>query len=352
MNATASCSGSCWPRRNPAADIVRHTIGSLTTVSAAGPLSVPCLSLPARAAARRRRLRRLAAALALAGAAAAGAAGCAARSPTAVADARTAVRVKTALVNDVELGALPIDVRAQGGVVTLEGTVRSVAEIDRALALARGIEGVARVESALAVGDPDPPVVRSEPTLPALAPRPDDSPLRFIGVGVSTRITSPAGDALAGAVDIGPLLRLRPRDGLGPTVAFNWTDAVIEAGPTGRPALAAMRMRPVMAGVEYGVVRGRLAAGASIVAGYAFNSLDVDTTQAGPDRAVAVRNSFVWRSGVSLWYDVAPRLGINLFGGYLFTRPEVTFASDTAVLTERLRANAVVVSIGTAYWIF
>ena len=319
---------------------------------APGPLSFTGVPLPACDATRRRPLRRLAAALALAAIAAGGVAGCAARSPTAIADARTAVRVKTALVNDAELGTLPIDVQAQGGVVTLEGIVRTVAEIDRALALARGIEGVARVESALEVGEPDPRVVRSEPTLPALAPRPDDSPLRLIGAGAATRITNPSGDALGGAVNIGPLLRLRPRDGLGPTIAFNWTDAVIESGPTGLPGLAAVRLRPVMAGVEYGVVRGRLAAGASIVGGYAFNSLTPDTTQAGPGRAVAVSNSFVWRPGVSLWYDVAPRLGINLFGGYLFTRPEVTFASDTAVLTERLRANAVVVSIGTAYWIF
>ena len=281
-----------------------------------------------------------------------GAAGCAARSPTAVADARTAVAVKTALVNDAGLGTLPIEVHARGGVVTLEGTVRSAAEIDRALTLARGIDGVARVESALEVGEPDLRVVRGEPALPALAPRPDDSPLRLLGAGASTRITNPSGDALAGAVNVGPLLRLRPRDGLGPAIAFNWTDALIESGPEGRPGLATVRLRPVMVGVEYGVARGRLAAGASIVAGYAFNSLDADITQAGPGRAVAVGNSFVWRPGVSLWYDVAPRLGINLFAGYLFTRPRVTFASDTAILTDRLPANAVVVSIGTAYWIF
>ena len=58
-----------------------------------------------------------------------------------------------------------------------------------------------------------------------------------------------------------------------------------------------------------GGVRGRVSAGASIVAGYAFNSLDIDTTRAGPDRAIAVGNSFAWRPGLSVWYDIAPRLG-------------------------------------------
>ena len=328
----------------------RCTIGRLMAVCSPHLLSFD--GLVARTAVSRRRYRRLTAALALLVVAAAASAGCAARSRTVVTDAQTAVRVKTVLLNDAELGTLPIDVQARQGVVTLEGIVRSTAEIDRALALARGVTGVARVESALAVGSPDPLVARGEPALAALAPRPDDGPLSLIGAGASVRVTHPAGDALAGGFDIGPIVRLRPRDGLGPTIAFNWMDAEIGTDPSGYPALATVRLRPVMAGLEYGIVRGRLAAGASIVAGYAFNSLDVDATRAGTGRAVAVGNSFVWRPGVSLWYDVSPRIGINLFGGYLFTRPEATFASDTSVVTHRLRANTVVVSAGVAYWIF
>ncbi len=286
-----------------------------------------------------------------------GAAGCAARSGpsargNAVADAQTAVRVKTALVNDLELGTLPIDVQARGGVVTLHGTVADEAQIELALAVARRVAGVARAVSALEVGEPELTVERGEPTLPALAPRPEEGPLRLIGAGIAVRRTNPSGDGLAQALSIGPLLRLRPRNGLGPTVAFNWTDTEIETSPAGHPGLAAVQLRPVMAGVEYGVVRGRLSAGLSLVTGYSFNSLGVDTRVAGVGRAVAVSNSWVWRPGASLWYDVTRRFGVNLFGGYLLVRPSVTFASDTAVETHRLRANAVVLSVGAAYWIF
>ena len=299
-----------------------------------------------------RRLRRGIAALVLLVAAASVSAGCAARSRTAIENAQTAVRVKTALVNDVEIGTLPIDVEAAGGVVTLEGTVRTPDQIDRALAIARAVQGVARVESALVVGDPFPPVARPVPPLPALAPRPREGPLRLIGAGASVRLNNPAGDALARELDIGPILRLRTGNGLGPTIAFNWTNTAIETSPTGLPALARVRIRPVMAGVQYGFTRGRLGAGASVVAGYAFNNLDIDETAVGPGRAVDVGNSFVWRPGATLWYDVTPRIGINLFGGYLFTRPKVTFVSDTSVETHRMRANSVVISVGMAYWIF
>ena len=63
-------------------------------------------------------------------------------------------------------------------------------------------------------------------------------------------------------------------------------------------------------------------------------------------------NSFVWRSGAAVWVDVTRRVGINVFGGYLFTKPELTFASDAAIVTERVNANSAVASVGVAYWIF
>ena len=296
------------------------------------------------------------------------AAGCSARSTpvtsTAVADARTAVRVRTALVNDAVLGTLPIDVRARAGVVTLHGTVRLVEEVELALAVARLVDGVVRVESELEVGESArPPPTGDLPRdtedaggrtarLPALAPRPDGGPLRLIGLGGAARLTRPSSPKLGAALAGGPLLRLRPRNGLGPSLAFNWMNAEIESGATGRPALAALQLRPVMAGIEYGVARGRFAAGGSFVAGYSFNRLDIDTERPGPGRAIAVGNSLVWRPGVGAWWDVSPRVGIHVFGGYLFTRPAVTFASDTSIATERLRINAAVVSVGVAYWVF
>ncbi len=295
------------------------------------------------------------------------AAGCGARAAPAtspaVADARTAVRVRTALVNDAVLGPLSIDVRVRDGIVTLRGTVRLPEEVDLALAVVRGVDGVAHVESELGIGKASSrPALPPERTgagqtgerarRPALAPRPDGGPARVIGLGAAARLTRPSETGLGAALSGGPLLRLRPRNGLGPTIAFNWMNAEVEAGPAGRPGLAALQLRPVMAGAEYGIARGRFAAGASIVAGYSFNGLGVDTERVGAGRAIAVRNSLVWRPGVGAWWDVSPRIGIQAFYGYLFTRPAVTFASDTEIATERLRVDAAVLSVGVAYWVF
>ena len=66
-------------------------------------------------------------------------------------DATITTRVKTALLNDADVGALRIDVDTVGGVVTLSGQVKTPAERDKAVAVARTINGVSDVKSSLLV---------------------------------------------------------------------------------------------------------------------------------------------------------------------------------------------------------
>ena len=267
-------------------------------------------------------------------------------------DAQLAVRVKTALVNDVDLGTMPIDVVARDGAVTLQGAVGSAVDADRAMALARGVDGVASVRSELKVvaGGP-PPRVRPRTTLPALAPPPSDDPIRLIGIGVSGTVMLPAPDTLDRSIGVGAMLRLRPRAGLAPVFAFSWRNTRFAEGSGVSPGTG-LSVRPVMGGVEYRVGDRRVSAGASLVAGYAFNGLRLDREHAGPEWAVEVGNSFVWRAGGSLWVDVTPRLGVNVFGGYLVTRPKLALLSGGSVATRRVNADTAIVSLGLAWWIF
>jgi hyperosmotically inducible protein len=66
-------------------------------------------------------------------------------------DATITARVKTALLNDPEVGGLKIDVDTTLGVVTMSGIVKSQREEQRAIQLARGIPGVKDVKSTLQV---------------------------------------------------------------------------------------------------------------------------------------------------------------------------------------------------------
>jgi osmotically-inducible protein OsmY len=66
-------------------------------------------------------------------------------------DATITTRVKTTLLNDPDVNGLRIDVDTAKGVVTLSGVVRTQAEADRAVALARMVTGVQDVRSTLQV---------------------------------------------------------------------------------------------------------------------------------------------------------------------------------------------------------
>ena len=66
-------------------------------------------------------------------------------------DATITTRVKTSLLNDPLVGGLRIDVDTFKGVVTLSGAVKSPAEQDKAIALARKITGVTDVKSTLQI---------------------------------------------------------------------------------------------------------------------------------------------------------------------------------------------------------
>ena len=69
----------------------------------------------------------------------------------AIDDATITARVKTALLNDPQVGATKINIDTSNGVVTMSGVVKSKAEETRAIELARQVNGVRDVKSALQV---------------------------------------------------------------------------------------------------------------------------------------------------------------------------------------------------------
>lgn len=66
-------------------------------------------------------------------------------------DATITTRVKTALLNDPDVGGMRMDVDTTQGVVTLSGVAKSRGEEDKAVAIARRIPGVKDVRSTLVI---------------------------------------------------------------------------------------------------------------------------------------------------------------------------------------------------------
>jgi hyperosmotically inducible protein len=77
--------------------------------------------------------------------------GCAARTSRPADDLTTTTGVKIALLNDARVGGLRLDVKTVQGMVTLSGTVKSDADAQQAMAVARKVRGVRGVTSELKI---------------------------------------------------------------------------------------------------------------------------------------------------------------------------------------------------------
>jgi osmotically-inducible protein OsmY len=74
-------------------------------------------------------------------------------------DLTISTQVKIALIDDARLGGFRINAATSHGTVTLQGTVPTQADVDRAVAIARRVRGVKDVKSELKVARsqlPDP----------------------------------------------------------------------------------------------------------------------------------------------------------------------------------------------------
>lgn len=273
--------------------------------------------------------------------------------PIAVADAQTAARVKTALVNDPVVGALAIEVRVAGGVATLSGRVRSAADADRVVAIAKGVAGVADVRANLQVGGEAPAFLEPSGSVEPPGPDPDeiDPPPDLLALGLAGGWSVPRLEALKTRVAISPLIKFGSGSGFGPAIGFDWFHADLESAG-GSAILTRVHVKPVMAGVGYTFVGDRFSLTPSVVAGFAFNSLTVKETGAVQGLPVEVRNSFAWRVGGSYWYDVTRRVAVNGSVGYLMTGFRLTVLADQRLERRRASGDTTIAHAGVAYRLF
>jgi len=183
-----------------------------------------------------------------------------------------------------------------------------------------------------------------------------------VGMSVTTRVASSSG--ADGSADVGFEIRIgHEREGWGPQYSFfNWFDTGVRYEPTaGRTIdLGQLRLRPIMAGYGYTHLRGRAAITADLVGGYALNSFELDSGALGDYRdrlrANAIEskatNTFVVKPEVQVWYDLSPRFGLKLNGGYLLARPTVTVNSSLGSDSRSVDADTFLITFGVVYSLF
>jgi len=274
-----------------------------------------------------------------------------------IADAQTAARVKTALVNDPAVGVRSIQVRVVRGTAELVGQVATAEEARRAEALARGVAGVTAVDSRLQIGADalvEPGLLPETRHAPEFDPDLAETTERpgFLAVGGSFGWSVPHATNLRDRLSISPLVKVGGGAGLGPAVGFDWYQAELQS-MAGRPdVLARIKVKPVMVGATYTIVTDRASLSASLVGGYAWNSLTVTETGPAEGLPVEVSNSLAWRPGASFWYDLTRRTALNLSVGRVMTRFRLTVVEEGHLVPRRTRGDTTIFHAGLAYRVF
>jgi hypothetical protein len=280
--------------------------------------------------------------------------------PAAIADAQLAVRVKTALVNDPDLGPQAIEVTVSRGSVTLSGRVASVQHAEHAVRLSRAVDGVIDVHSRLEIGGANLPVAsddppRAEPSARDAGAAPEGELLRraplVLAVGAAVGWSDPRAGALLSRVAISPIFKVGWTRGFGPAVGFGWFQADVHSAAAQPEVLSRVHVKPIMAGIGYTFTSGRVSVSPSIIGGVAFNSLTITDTGAAAGVAVEVDNSFAWRPGLSVWFD-AGRVAFNVSSGYLLTDLRITVLEGGRLVKRDARGDTTLVHVGVAYKLF
>ena len=145
------------------------------------------------------------------------------------------------------------------------------------------------------------------------------------GIGGSVGGVFPIDDDVTAGRALGVNFGLAPEHGLGLTLGFGWYTADLTlSGVSGDAEVGDLRVRPLMAGVSYTWVKGRVATGVSINAGVSFNSIRLNDQYRsffGPGTEVRVdaSNSFAVRPQLRVEYAVARKIGVFSSAGYFFT---------------------------------
>lgn len=170
-----------------------------------------------------------------------------------------------------------------------------------------------------------------------------------------------------GGGGLGFLFRLgRGDDGWGLKYGTNWYSADIDQQLSGSDqAFGRIRIRPIMVGygytrvVELPLLRSAKIS-ANVMGGYSFNSFKLQPAVAEAysqqfnlqNVEADASNVFVMKPEVSLWFDVARKVGINVGAGYMIARPTVTVATPAGPDRHRVRADMFMFKVGAVYSVF
>ena len=176
--------------------------------------------------------------------------------------------------------------------------------------------------------------------------------VKRVGIGGSVGGIFPIDDDVSAGRAFGVSFGLAPEAGFGPTIGFGWyTGDLTLSGISGDREVGDLRVRPLMAGVGYTWVKGKLATGVSINAGISFNSIKLNDQYRnffGPGTEVRVdaSNSFAARPQLRFEYAVARKVGVYTSLGYFYTEFDNVIETPRGRFENEWDASSVNIFVG------
>ena len=181
---------------------------------------------------------------------------------------------------------------------------------------------------------------------------------RRVGIGVSVGGILPTDDDVNAGLAAGITFGLAPSTGLGPTIGLGWYEGDLTfARVFGDTNVGRLRIRPLMGGVGYTWVAGRVATGVSINAGISFNSIRLDDQYralfgSGAEVRGDASNSFAARPQFRVEYAVARKLGVYSSASYFFTEFDSVIETPTARFEDEWDGSSFNVFVGVMVYPF
>jgi hypothetical protein len=178
------------------------------------------------------------------------------------------------------------------------------------------------------------------------------------GIGGSVGGIFPIDDDVKVGRAFGFNVGLAPDPGLGLTLGFGWYTADLTLSDvSGDAEVGDLRIRPLMAGVSYTWVKGKVAAGVSINAGISFNTIRLNDQYRsffGPGTEVRVdaSNSFAARPQFRVEYAVARKVGVYSSVGYFFTEFDNVIETPRGRFENEWDASSVNIFVGAMVYPF
>jgi Outer membrane protein beta-barrel domain len=184
-------------------------------------------------------------------------------------------------------------------------------------------------------------------SLPAAA----QSEGRF-AIGAQVSFHFPTSEELENSASLGVAYRLTrasTHDGWGPDFGFGWYGADLAAPLDGR-----INVRPLLGGVAYRIVRGKIRTHFAALTGPAFVKVQVNDQERAaysallgiPVVGVDGKNTWAFKPGVRVTYDLKPRLGVFVSTDYEIARPKLEIKTATTSVERKLKGDVFNVKVG------